>query len=268
MRLYTRDVHKISDRLVNAKVAFGKKLPNFLCYCDVCFYFYFQNFLCFPKLALTDNRVWSDGLLIFYEIFKFLEEHVPEDILPPDFYRTAAFESDLKFYLGTDWKKTHADPPREVVQKYLDHLKELHANQPILLVAYVYHLYMGLLSGGQIIQKKRLIKNKLNVFTNSPSTVCMPPGYSVADFGTTQIVDLKTKMRGVVDNLAASLDAETKDAILQESREVFIWNNKIVHTVNVSSIIFFNNFVCILSFALLIYGIYLCCDSHWFNFYK
>ena len=28
-------------------------------------------------------------------------------------------------------------------------------DEPLLLVAYIYHLYMGLLSGGQILSKKR-----------------------------------------------------------------------------------------------------------------
>ena len=40
--------------------------------------------------------------------------------------------------------------------KYIDHLKHIaEEDEPLLLVAYIYHLYMGLLSGGQILSKKR-----------------------------------------------------------------------------------------------------------------
>nr|CAD7425602.1 unnamed protein product [Timema monikensis] len=90
MRAATRDVHAISDGLVNAKLAF----------------------------ALSDNSVWADGLLVFYEIFNYLEEamnrlrHTPIGLLKIEgLDRTEAFEKDLTFYLGNDWKKTYTPRP-------------------------------------------------------------------------------------------------------------------------------------------------------------
>lgn len=66
---------------------------------------------------------------------------------------------DLAYYLGPDWKKGYA--PRESVCQYLKHLEKLEAENPYFLLAYVYHLYMGLLSGGQILRRKRALLQKL-----------------------------------------------------------------------------------------------------------
>ena len=65
------------------------------------------------------------------------------------------------------WLRTHNLRQRVISQfhrkirpkalvKYIDHLKHIaEEDEPLLLVAYIYHLYMGLLSGGQILSKKR-----------------------------------------------------------------------------------------------------------------
>lgn len=82
---------------------------------------------------------------MFYEIFRYLEENVPEDLLPREFHRTKAFESDLNFYLGENWKRDYEI--RNSVKMYLKHLYDIKNRSPILLLAYVYHLYMGLLQG-------------------------------------------------------------------------------------------------------------------------
>jgi len=133
MRLATREVHKLSDALVNAKLAF----------------------------ALNNNDVWCDGILVFYEIFKFLEENVSQQILPLEYHRAEAFEKDIQFYKGNEWQKTYKIRP--AVQTYLNHLYEINERNSLLLIAYVYHLYMGLLSGGQILTKKRKLAKKIQV---------------------------------------------------------------------------------------------------------
>lgn len=49
--------------------------------------------------------------------------------------------------MGADWKRDYV--PRPAVADYLSHLEILEKEDPYLLTAYFYHLYMGLLSGGQ-----------------------------------------------------------------------------------------------------------------------
>jgi len=173
---------------------------------------------------LSNDKVWAEGLLVFYEVFKFLENHVPIEMLPEEYRRTAKFEQDLKFYLGDDWKNDYE--PRDSVQIYLEHLKDIAENKPLLLIAYVYHLYMGLLSGGQILQKKREILRKFNRTTDSNTD-----GYAVTTFPNFNISELKERMRELVDNLAIMMDPQTKQDILEESKIVFELNNQIVRSI-------------------------------------
>ncbi|XP_055545162.1 uncharacterized protein LOC129730124 [Wyeomyia smithii] len=198
MRLATREIHNISDALVNAKLAF----------------------------ALYDNSVWAEGLLIFYEIFKFLEQNVSHEYLPEEFHRTHQFELDLQFYLGNSWNQNYQ--PRKEVRSYLEHLTKIQREKPILLVAYVYHLYMGLLSGGQILQKRKNISRKLNPFAGKGST----EGAALTTFEGHSIHQLKKTMRKLIDELGDRLDDETRQQMVVESRKVFDLNNGVIRTVS------------------------------------
>jgi len=175
--------------------------------------------------------VWADGLLVFYEVFKFLEENVPASILPPDYYRTQQFEEDLKFYKGSDWEKTYK--PRESVVKYIKHLNHVKETNSLLLIAYVYHLYMGLLSGGQILAKKRQITSKFswNKEQRDESEEYVEPGTSLTSFPNQSIVQLKNNMRSVIDNYVNDLNEDIKQQLVIESTKVFELNNEIIRSV-------------------------------------
>nr|XP_029708033.1 uncharacterized protein LOC115254550 [Aedes albopictus] len=197
MRVVTRDIHNVSDALVNAKLAF----------------------------ALYDSAVWAEGLLIFYEIFKYLEQNVSHDFLPEEYHRTQQFEEDLTFYLGADWKTGHQ--PRKEVCDYIKHLEQIQRENPNLLVAYVYHLYMGLLSGGQILQKRRNLSKKFNPFANKYGK----QGAALTTFEEHSIYELKQKMRKTIDEFGDRLDEDSRKRMMEESRKVFEMNNEIIKTV-------------------------------------
>ncbi|CAO1434950.1 unnamed protein product [Diamesa serratosioi] len=205
MRSATREIHNISDGLVNAKLA----------------------------IALNNDAIYADGLLIFYEIFKFLEENVPETILPREYYKTEDFEMDLNFFKGRDWQKTYK--PRDSVQQYLKYLKEL---DQTLLIAYVYHLYMGLLSGGSIISKKRELTKKLRRSflkdkDNDDRTFFeeVEDGCHVTTFINQSIPLLKNNMRRNIDRFTEHFSDELRHKLIQESKMVFEHNNEIIKTV-------------------------------------
>lgn len=149
-------------------------------------------------------------------------------ILPREYHRATAFEADIKYYceyLGLDWQEKFAER-RKSVADYLKHLEKLRTNDPTLLTAYVYHLYMGLLSGGQILQKKRQIFNKFN-----PLSLGQTDGYTVTHFGDHTIAHLKSKMRSIFDEPGANMDEQTKRNMIEESKRVFLLNNEIVNSV-------------------------------------
>ena len=73
--------------------------------------------------------------------------------------------------------------------KYIDHLKHIaEEDEPLLLVAYIYHLYMGLLSGGQILSKKRQLFGSDNGKVKGTAVTTFEGIYIVYyDFTTTTI---------------------------------------------------------------------------------
>jgi len=206
LRAATRSIHDKSDALVNAKLG----------------------------VTMSDDNVWAEGLLVFYEIFKFLEEALVShsdsligDLLIPGMARTEALEIDLAHYLGEGWKDDYVIRPE--VALYLDHLKKLEKLNPYLLIPYIYHLYMGLFSGGQILRAKRFVS--LSSISGSGGDASGKPGNSVTSYGDVTIGSLKKQLRKAINDLAEELDVETKEAILVESVKVFELNNVIIGSV-------------------------------------
>lgn len=139
----------------------------------------------------------------------------------------------MKFFKGHDWHKTYK--PRESVKMYLNYMKEI---DQTLLIAYVYHLYMGLLSGGSIIAKKRELANKLKrSFVNDKKydvgTVFeeVQDGCHVTSFLNQSIPLLKKRMRKNVDNFTEHFSDELLNELVKESKKVFELNNKLIKSV-------------------------------------
>ncbi|PZC71236.1 hypothetical protein B5X24_HaOG213764 [Helicoverpa armigera] len=210
MRKATRKIHNISDALVNAKFA----------------------------LSLRDEEVWGGGLFIFYHIFGFLED-AKERLRMPDFdklfvnkalYRKKAFEDDLTHYLGENWRSI---PKAMALENYIEHLQELERSSPQLLMAYVYHLYLGLLSGGQILAKKRRVFGDENSKTVTYTD-------KVTDFTGTDISQLKKDFRQAMNEIADKMSEEEKEAFIEESNQVFVMNNLIVNSVGGQNKVLYN----------------------------
>lgn len=116
---------------------------------------------------------------------------------------------------------------------YLKYLKDL---DQTLLIAYVYHLYMGLLSGGSIIAKKRELTNKLKrsfVNEKDDGTVFdeVKDGCHVTTFLNQSIPTLKNNMRKNIDSFTEDFSDELRQQLIQESKKVFELNNVIIKSV-------------------------------------
>ncbi|GBP16850.1 Heme oxygenase 1 [Eumeta japonica] len=200
VRKATRKIHSVSDALVNAKFA----------------------------LSLRDEKVWGGGLFVFYHIFAYLEDarirlkNAEFDSLFVNkvLFRKEAFEQDLQHYLGEEW---HSLEKSEALKKYIQHLEELERDNPLMLMAYVYHLYLGLLSGGQILAKKRKMfgqKENQDMYIDN-----------VTNFNGVDISKMKTEFREAMNKVAETMSPEEKQAFIDESNRVFLLNNSIVHSV-------------------------------------
>lgn len=188
----------------------------------------------FVFAALSNDAVWAEGLLIFYELFRFLEEAMDRlnhsligELDIEGMRRTSAFKKDLEFYLGKNWERDYKPP--EKVSQYVLYLKDLENTNPYMLMAYVYHLYMGLLSGGQILKKKRQFFAKYIPLCGSGMGA--DQGYEVTDFGNRSISQIKRELVKAMNGVADNLDEETKQQLITESRTLFLKNNEIIKTV-------------------------------------
>ena len=224
MRKATKEIHTVSDTLVNAKLAFG----------------------------FLDDTVWADGLLVFYEIFRYLEgamdrlQNTKIGLFPLDkLKRTKAFEHDLDFYLGKGWMKNYS--PRDSVIKYLMRLREIEDTDPTLLMAYIYHLYMGLLSGGIILRKKRLLMQKILPFNEIQTS-----GSNITDFENSSIFELKRNMHDTMNKIAETLDEDTKNKLIEESKVVFALNNEIIKSVQGTGRVLLRKVLCFIIALMLI----------------
>lgn len=218
MRIRTRKIHNLSDNLVNLKLG----------------------------ATISNDQVWAEGLLVFYEIFRYLEKSMDKhgdsligDLDVEGMRRTRALEVDLEFYYGEEWDRTYEIRP--AVAAYLAHLEKLEKRNPYLLIPYIYHLYMGLLSGGQVLNGKRKLFGKGKEGGDAAVTFSEERPIGV----------LKKELRSAVDGLANDLDAETREAILDEGTNVFKLNNTIIETVEGLNEIFYKRLAMILACLIL-----------------
>lgn len=130
-------------------------------------------------------------------------------------------------------------------------LREVEDTDPTLLMVYIYHLYMGLLSGGIILRKKRQIMQKVSLFKASSSS-----GSNVTNFGQSSIIQLKRDLRESMNRIAETLDEDTRNKLIEESKIVFQLNNDIVKSVrtttNSEKTFFFIGQIILIAFIVII----------------
>ena len=108
----TKTIHDQSDKLVTRKLA----------------------------VVLTDMKLWSEVLGDFYFVYQAIESALDQHsqhpylkgIVPTVLLRTDAFEKDLQYYLGDDWRgKTSPSAPATA---YCDRIVEVSQEDPTLLI--------------------------------------------------------------------------------------------------------------------------------------
>lgn len=105
-------------------------------------------------------------------------------------------------------------------------LRQLEDADPNQLMAYIYHLYMGLLSGGIILRKKRQLMRKFSPFKDA-----LTGGDCVTDFGDYNVFQLKRDLRNTMNDIAETLDEDTKNKLIEESKTVYSLNNELIRSV-------------------------------------
>ncbi|KAF9141484.1 hypothetical protein BGX30_004702 [Mortierella sp. GBA39] len=232
--------------------------------------------------AVLDYQIYRQILLGFYYVFKTFEEEYDrhlktsnidsqkqkwpahpwvEHTYSPDLRRTEAFEADLAYFYGPDWKD-HVQPSKQV-QEYMDHIRDIAKRQPEKLIAYPATLYLGLFFGGQITRSK-IIKSThffpsppakklggenddgIAIFTFRESTSTTTAGATgrAGEGSKGKKMDpnkvkssLKDRLNSIPEmNLAegvpeTKLTLEGREAIAEEAREIFVRNMDLMTSV-------------------------------------
>ncbi len=167
--------------------------------------------------------------MVFFEVFRYLENSIQRladtnvgKFYNPALMRAKYFQADLEVYYGKDWEIHYSPMGRACVRAYIHHLEELERTQPDLLIAYIYHLYLGLLSGGRILRRKQ----KLMTFSK------FTKHSSVVDFEQETVNALKTFIKNTTNEIASTLTEEMKNKLLEESVTVFQLNCDLIRSVN------------------------------------
>ncbi|KAF8979841.1 heme oxygenase [Entomortierella lignicola] len=198
--------------------------------------------------AVLDYKVYRQILLGFYYVFKTFEEEYqlqlqnsPVNLLllsahSPELRRTEAFEADLEYFYGPDWKQKVQ--PTVQVQEYMNHIRDIAKKTPEKLIAFPATLYLGIFFGGRIARSK--IMKATNFFPSPPKKKLggeNDNGIAIFTFheknnpagkklDTNNVKNmLKSRLNnipGINDQTEDSL--KTREAIAEEAKEIFVRN--------------------------------------------
>ena len=135
--------------------------------------------------------------------------------------------------------------PSDSVVEYLKYLEKLEQDDPHLISAYIYHLYVGLFSGGQILSRKRALEAKLKFRSTGDQK-----GEAVTKFGDIPIAKLKKQMMEAMESFAEQLGDEDREKLIEESKNVFRNNNRMIKSIKGTNQVVVKKLFGLLMFAI------------------
>lgn len=218
MRRASKDQHDRSDKLVNLKLG----------------------------LILTSKPLYAEAISLFWPIYVelelILESHKNHPQLGylhevlPILRRGHLFEKDMMALMGNetatadlklrrikDEGRSEQFSPREL-QQYIDHLRKLSKDDPLLLLPYIYSMYSAILAGGSII--RRMVKKAFSLETESGVEMFQ---MSLEGSSFSNIAEFRTAFRQKLDEEMRISQAD-QDRIVKEAPQVFVRNNALVAT--------------------------------------
>lgn len=133
--------------------------------------------------------------------------------------RTAAFEKDLEFFLGPDWREQVVRTP--AVDAYVAHLAHLQEHDPLGLLAHAYTQHMSLLAGGRIL--KKAMQKAMRLAPDGPGTAAFtfPPRDRTGR-------GLRGDYKDAINSLGRELPPARQQGLVDECVRAFELNNDIM----------------------------------------
>ena len=176
---------------------------------------------CFLK-GVVEKTSYRKLVSNLYFVYSAMEEemdrHSTHPILSkiyfPQLNRKKSLEQDLYFYYGSNWREQVA--PSQAAKNYVQHIREVSATQPELLIAHSYTRYLGDLSGGQIL--KKIAQRAMNLAEGQGTDF-----YEFQDIPDEKA--FKAHYRQALDELP--IDDATAERIVDEANATFGMNMKL-----------------------------------------
>lgn len=220
MRVRARDLHDKSDKLVNLKLA----------------------------LVLASKPLYAEAISLFWPIYRelesLMEKHKDHEQLAklypllPYLRRAHRFESDMSFLLDNDkqlvgelkrrrlrqddGQREQFSPPE--LQSYIDNLRKLSEEDPVMLLPYIYSMYSAIVAGGSII--RRMVKKAFSLKSDSGVEVFV---VTLDGSEFKNIAEFRKEMKRILDE-QMELSEKEKERIVNEAPQVFIRNNALFAT--------------------------------------
>ena len=209
MRTATISDHEKSNQLVNLKLA----------------------------LVVTSPPLYGEAVWLFVPIFAKMEQILKESKHPElmkfqpllnALCREPGLRKDVAYYLTSDRQQeleqvaSQYQHSKNAWTEYLNRLDWIQANDPILMIAYVYHSYSGILAGGRIL--KRIVKKAMGLKKDRDDGV---ETFSLQDMNSKQML---TKLKHII-NEEIYITEEEEIRVINEGRELFRLNDQLVNTI-------------------------------------
>ncbi|MEO1519966.1 MAG: heme oxygenase (biliverdin-producing), partial [Cyanobacteria bacterium J06633_2] len=173
---------------------------------------------CFLK-GVVEKTSYRNLVTDLYFVYSAMEEemerHKDHPLLSKIYFselnRKESLEKDLQYYYGSNWKNEISQSSSG--EAYVQRIRDISNNDPVLLVGHSYTRYLGDLSGGQIL--KRIAQQAMN----------LNDGEGTAFYEFDDISDekaFKNTYRQAMDDLP--IDEETADRIVDEANAAFGMN--------------------------------------------
>jgi heme oxygenase len=172
----------------------------------------------------VSRESYIELLRALYHVYSTLEDalrQLPVHLRHCDFAvleRAGTLEADLRYYLNTaDGDSVDFGKPSAAAQQYIDQVKLLATEDPLMLLAHAYTRYLGDLSGGQILARSAAKAYGLPDGIGTSFYKFEAVGNSPADLKA-----FKKVYRSSLDALQVS--ASRADALVQEANKAFLMN--------------------------------------------
>lgn len=173
---------------------------------------------CFLK-GVVEKTSYRNLVTDLYFVYSAMEEemerHKDHPLLSKIYFselnRKESLEKDLQYYYGSNWKNEISQSSSG--EAYVQRIRDISNDDPVLLVGHSYTRYLGDLSGGQIL--KRIAQQAMN----------LNDGEGTAFYEFDDISDekaFKNTYRQAMDDLP--IDEETADRIVDEANAAFGMN--------------------------------------------